>query len=234
MDTRLYLVTFRRIDPFFVIDLANHRLPRVLGELKISGFSNYLHPYDNRTIIGFGQETNDQGQQTGLKVSLFDVTNVRNPTSVADYVLPIQYSYSTAQWEHKAFLFSKEKNLMVVPAQYYNWQDTVNGPNSFNGAMVFDIRRTATGGSIQLRAIVNHLLNSADEFWQRSVERSLYIENMLYTKSNCLMRVHNLTRLDRVLNLNLNCEYDNPIAPASLPNFAPGAPLQISGTLPVV
>jgi uncharacterized secreted protein with C-terminal beta-propeller domain len=55
MEKRLYLVTFRRIDPFFVIDLSNPKSPAVLGELKISGFSNYLHPYDNNTVIGFGQ-----------------------------------------------------------------------------------------------------------------------------------------------------------------------------------
>ena len=121
MDERLYLVTFRRIDPFFVIDLSDHSNPAVLGELKITGFSNYLHPYDSITVIGFGQEVNDQGQQVGLKVSLFDVSDVLNPQSVADYILPVQYSYSTAQWEHKAFLFSKEKNLMVVPASYSNW-----------------------------------------------------------------------------------------------------------------
>jgi len=54
-DTRLYLVTFRRIDPFFVIDLSNHKFPKILGELKITGFSNYLHPYDKNTVIGFGQ-----------------------------------------------------------------------------------------------------------------------------------------------------------------------------------
>ena len=89
MDTRLYLVTFRLIDPFFVIDLTNPRVPTILGELKITGFSNYLHPYDNRTIIGFGRETKSIGQQTGLKVSLFDVSNVLKPQSIAQYVFPI-------------------------------------------------------------------------------------------------------------------------------------------------
>jgi hypothetical protein len=125
---------------------------------------------------------------------------------------------------------------MVVPASYYNWQGNANGPNSFNGALVFHVKRDATGASIQLRAIVNHLLTSSDEFYRRNVERSLYIENMLYTKSQCLLRVHNLERLQRVLNLNLNCEY-NPKAPIihpALPVFNPPAPLQISGALPVV
>jgi inhibitor of cysteine peptidase len=96
MDTRLYLVTSRRINPFLVIDLSNHKLPKVLGELKITGFSNYLHPYDNRTIIGLARETNAAGQQTWLKVSLFDVSNVLKPQSLARYILPIQYAYLSA------------------------------------------------------------------------------------------------------------------------------------------
>jgi inhibitor of cysteine peptidase len=163
-----------------------------LGELKIPGFSNYLHPYDSNTVIGFGQETNEQGEQIGLKVSLFDVKNVKSPQSVADFVLQQQYVYSTAQWEHKAFLFSKEKNIMVIPASYYDWQNGENSNNSFNGALVFYIKRDAAGASIQLRAIINHILTATDQFWDRQVERSLYIEDLLYTKSRCLLRVHTL------------------------------------------
>ncbi len=79
-----------------------------------------------------------------------------------------------------------------------------------------------------MKAIVNHMLNSVDEFWDKSVEISLYIENMLYTKSQCLLRVHNLERLDKFLNLNLNCEQgDVPIAPSASLIFNPPAPLQI-------
>jgi hypothetical protein len=80
------------------------------------------------------------------------------------------------------------------------------------------------------------LLTTVDEFWNRNVERSLYIEKMLYTKSKCLLRVHKLDKLDRVLNLNLNCEQQpgTPIATPALPVFNPPAPLQISGTIPVV
>ncbi len=63
MDAKLYLVTFRRVDPFFVIDLSNPFGPRILGELKIEGFSTYLHPYDGNTIIGLGRNVDSNTRQ---------------------------------------------------------------------------------------------------------------------------------------------------------------------------
>ena len=86
---RLYMVTFLRIDPLFVIDLSNPNKPEVLGELKIPGFSDYLHPYDENHIIGIGKETgtNDWGgvSTKGVKVALFDVSDVKNPKQVDSY-----------------------------------------------------------------------------------------------------------------------------------------------------
>lgn len=79
VDRRLYLVTFRQIDPFFVISLKSHRHPKILGELKITGFSRYLHPYSEDIIIGLGRQADANGRQQGLKISLFDVSNVRYP-----------------------------------------------------------------------------------------------------------------------------------------------------------
>jgi len=79
---RLYMVTFQQIDPFFVIDLSSDT-PKILGELKIPGFSNYLHPYDEEHIIGVGRDTkemdNGRVQQLGIKIALFNVADVNNP-----------------------------------------------------------------------------------------------------------------------------------------------------------
>jgi uncharacterized secreted protein with C-terminal beta-propeller domain len=73
------MVTFRQVDPFFVISLSNHKKPVVLGELKVPGFSRYLHPYDEETIIGLGRDADATGRQTGLKIGLFDVSDPLNP-----------------------------------------------------------------------------------------------------------------------------------------------------------
>ena len=76
MDDRLYMVTFQQIDPFFVIDLSTDQ-PKILGELKIPGFSNYLHPFDEEHIIGVGRDTkemdNGRVQQLGIKIALLDL-----------------------------------------------------------------------------------------------------------------------------------------------------------------
>lgn len=81
--TRLYLVTFRQIDPFFVISLKKHKHPKILGQLKIPGFSRYLHPFNDDYIVGLGRQADLNGRQLGLKVSVFNVSDVTNPTESA-------------------------------------------------------------------------------------------------------------------------------------------------------
>jgi len=194
MGDRAYVVTFRQVDPFFVIDLKNPKAPEVIGELKIPGFSRYLHPYDENTIIGIGRDATDTGRQEGLKISLFDVTDVANPKEIAKYVSDEKYSSSTAEWEHKAFLFSKEKNLLVLPVYSYNYN---NGGQSMNGAFVFKI----TKDSITLRGLIDH---SGQNNYGPTVERSLYINDELYTKSPYLLRVNALSDLNSIANVTLS------------------------------
>ncbi|MCL1970697.1 MAG: beta-propeller domain-containing protein [Candidatus Bathyarchaeota archaeon] len=108
---KAYLVTFEQIDPFFVLDLKNPTAPKVAGELKIPGVSNYLHPYNENYIIGLGQEDN------AVKLSLFDVTDMNNPIEIAKYLITEDdaWLYSEAQYEPKAFLFDLYRQLLVIP-----------------------------------------------------------------------------------------------------------------------
>jgi uncharacterized secreted protein with C-terminal beta-propeller domain len=194
MEDRAYVVTFRQVDPFFAIDLSNPFSPEVLGILKIPGFSRYLHPYDDNVIIGIGRDATETGRQEGLKISLFDVSDITEPKEIAKYVSDEKYSSSTAEWEHKAFLFSKEKELLVIPVYNYDYE---NRENNMNGALVFKI----TEDSITLRGIIDH---SGDYMYGPNVERSLYIEDMLYTKSPYLLRVNALDDLSSVKNVTLS------------------------------
>ncbi|HLP79972.1 MAG TPA: beta-propeller domain-containing protein [Acidobacteriota bacterium] len=197
IDDRLYMVTFRQMDPFFVIDLSNPQSPQVLGELKIPGFSRYLHPYDENTVIGIGQDASDTGRVKGLKISLFDVTDVENPVEIAKYTDKDQSAYSQAFWEHKAFLFDKDKELLVIPAQNYDYEDP---SDSYNGALVFKINKD----EIKLRGLIDHSTGmDSYYFWGSSVERSLYIEDALYTKSQALIRINAIDDLHSVLNITL-------------------------------
>ncbi|MEM4756130.1 MAG: beta-propeller domain-containing protein [Candidatus Woesearchaeota archaeon] len=191
MGEKLYLVTFRQVDPFFVVDLSNPKKITLLGELKIPGFSRYLHPYDETTIIGIGRDATLDGRVKGLKISLFDVSNVHKPKEIATYVTDDGYAQSTAEYEHKAFLFSKEKQLLVIPAYSYQWKNNAY-EEVYNGAMVFHVAKD----SIRLRGIIDH--SDGNIFSGTSMERSLYINELLYTKSPTKLRINKIEDLQPV------------------------------------
>lgn len=197
VEDRLYMITFEEIDPFFVIDLSDPTNIRNLGELKIPGFSRYLHPYNDDIIIGIGHQATEQGRITGLKVSLFDVSDVNNPIELTNYVTDERYAHSTALFEHRAFLFSKEKNLLVIPIVNYGRWD-YGRADAYTGAFVFHI----TESDVSLRGLVEH---------SAQVERSLYIEDLLYTKSYSTLRINRIDTLVRVKDLSLTQASDIPI-----------------------
>ncbi|MBU0616067.1 MAG: beta-propeller domain-containing protein [Nanoarchaeota archaeon] len=202
---RLYMVTFKNIDPFFVIDLSDATEPTVLGELKIPGYSDYLHPYDENHIIGIGKETegNEWGgvSTKGLKIALFDVSDVTSPKVVAKIEIGEQGTDSEALNEHKAFLFDKEKNLLVLPVRevrervydsyrgYYKW-------DVWQGAYVFDI----TSDDISVRGKVEHDEGEDDHYWGSpwAVRRSLYMDDVLYTISADKIKMSDLDTVDEI------------------------------------
>ena len=119
MGDKAYMVTFRETDPLFVFDVADPANPKVLGELKIPGFSNYLHPLDEHHLIGIGYETvamkNPSGGEPfitrkGMKLSLFDVTDFHNPKEKFTEIIGGQGTYSTIQYDHKA-LFQHKRGI---------------------------------------------------------------------------------------------------------------------------
>ena len=133
MGDKLYLVTFKQVDPLFVIDLSEPSSPKEVGNLKVTGASQYLHPYDEGHVIGVGFEATEGGARTGLKVSLFNVSNFTNPEEMSKYV--INGSWSESSWDHHAFLFSKSRNLLVIPVE--TWSGSYG--EEFSGAYVFNI-----------------------------------------------------------------------------------------------
>jgi uncharacterized secreted protein with C-terminal beta-propeller domain len=102
-----YVVTFRQIDPFYVLDLSDPKNPQLKGELKIPGYSSYLHPIDKDSLVGIGKEGNN------VKLSLFDVQNPQNPLEVDKYDLD-EY-YSEALSNHHAFLMDYENEIFFMP-----------------------------------------------------------------------------------------------------------------------
>jgi len=191
---RLYMVTFKRIDPFFVIDLSTPTSPKILGKLKIPGYSDYLHPYDATHIIGIGKETatNEWGgvSTSGVKISLFDVSDVSNPKQLDKVQIGDAGSDSAALADHHAFLFDRAKNLLVIPVRAVTAEPVVKGdtypgrPLVWYGAYVFGL--TPETGFV-LRGTVQHGSGDTGYYYYGSspseVKRSLYIGNVLYTMS---------------------------------------------------
>jgi len=211
MQNRAYIVTFKQTDPLFVIDLSIPTSPQVLGELKVPGFSSYLHPYDDTTLIGFGKDADENGRTKGLKISLFDVADPSNLQEVATYTIGDAGSDSIALNDHKAFLFSKEKNLLVIPMTVRVSQTGESyGSISSNGAVVFQVTPT----SIAYRATISHVddvKNDTEQYdrymgysyYRSSVKRSLYINDMLFTISDRFIKEHDLGTLTEQDSLSL-------------------------------
>lgn len=215
MGSRLYMVTFRNVDPLFVIDLKNAARPRILGQLKIPGYSNYLHPYDENHIIGFGKDTvegkgwNGQSQAyyQGMKVAIFDVTDVTHPVEMDQEIIGDRGTDSELLNNHKALLFSREKNLLAFPVTVAKISDakqdiTAYGSFSFQGAYIYKIDLT---GGLQLRGTITHLTQEdyarAGDYWYNAdsnIERILYINNNLYTISKNMIKAHDLSSLKEI------------------------------------
>ncbi len=119
-----YVVTFRQIDPFYTIDLSDPANPEILGELKIPGFSSYLHPIGDTLVLGVGSDADDDGRVTGAKVSLFDVSDLTAPREVA--VWTALDGWNDVGWDHRAFLWWAPESLAVIPVTVWNdWSGAV-------------------------------------------------------------------------------------------------------------
>lgn len=231
MQNRAYMVTFRQTDPLFVIDLSSPANPKVLGKLKVPGFSSYLHPYDETTLIGLGKETDDSGRITGgVKLSLFDVADVENPKELDKYVLGDTSSSSIAIDDHKAFLFSKDKNLLVIPVnmrdktwgisfkedEKLNIMPTPLNKKYFNGAAVFSIDKYR----FNLRGKIDHSDTDDNSNWydyNKAVKRSLYIKDALYTFSDKYIKANSLADLKEINTLKLNASENDYLYPTPGP-----------------
>ncbi len=185
MGDKVFLVTFKQIDPFFVIDLSNRRNPEVLGYLKIPGYSSYLHPISDTLILGVGQDTSINqwgGTSTdGVKVTLFDVSDYENPEELATYKVSSKNSHTPVQNDHKAFLYIEKNNLIVLPvSEYFN---TRGNETSF---YILEI----TDDDIVEKEKLSHNQDYGN------LLRSLYIGDELYTISNNQIVTYNFNTED--------------------------------------
>ena len=162
LGKRAYMVTFKKIDPFFVIDVSDNTAPKILGELKIPGYSDYLHPFDENHIIGFGKDAVDPAEMDqagfnnnafdfawyqGMKIALFDVTDVANPKVLFNELIGDRGTDSEVLHNHKALMYDKKTNLFAFPITVNEIKDktagsymgSTYGETVFQGAYVYKL-----------------------------------------------------------------------------------------------
>lgn len=223
MGNRAYMVTFRKVDPLFVIDLSSPENPTILGKLKIPGYSDYLHPYDENHIIGFGKDAavvnNEEGSwgwadeegtaayYQGMKIALFDVTDPENPIEMWKEEIGDRGTESELLNNHKALLFSKDKNLLAFPIRVATIEGKNNvkawtyGDTTFVGAYVYEL--TLDEGFV-LKAKLTDL---TEEDWKKtgnyyygdkSIDRLIYIDDVLYTISDNCYSAYSLNDFNKI------------------------------------
>ncbi|MEK5079040.1 beta-propeller domain-containing protein [Solibacillus sp. FSL W7-1436] len=191
MGDKAYLVTFKETDPLFVIDTKNPKAPKVLGELKIPGFSNYLHPIGENHLLGIGYDTEvkmEEGSKEpivytkGMKLSLFDVTDFNNPKEQQAVIIGGRGTYSPVQYDHKALFRDSRQN-------YYGFPVTIYSPTDEEDQLKYEgtgahIYKVTTKG-IELAADMIEKARPGEQYEDsyNVVQRLLYIEDELFTVS---------------------------------------------------
>lgn len=229
---RAYMVTFKHVDPLFVIGLEDPENPVLLGKLKIPGYSEYLHPYDETHIIGIGKEVDESIDADkvhtegavyytaiqGVKLAIFDVSDVSNPIEMYKEVIGDRGSQSPAETEHKAFLFDREKNLLVIPVTVAELQEgqtkDMEGEFVFQGAYVYNVNLE---DGFNLKEKITHY--ESDEAFKKagyyfyggaeSISRSLYMDDTLYTFSQAMIKANSLEDLNEISSVELPYESSN-------------------------
>ena len=232
LGDRAYLVTYKTIDPLFVIDFTNPENPHVLGELNIPGYSTYLHPDVEIHLIGIGMQTEEKVNRdssgrvrsttatiTGMKMALFDVTDVNNPIQISDTIIGDSRTTSAILTNHKALLFSKEKELLAIPVNNYTedfeienssdeYESIVNSYTNYKkeyvseGYFVYNINLT---DGFTLKGTITHdKTKSKYSYYNTSrLLRGLYIDDNLYTVSEDYIKVNSLDDLQEISQLKI-------------------------------
>lgn len=234
MGDKAYLVTYRTVDPLYVIDVSNPTNPTVQGELKIPGYSTYLHAYDETHLIGIetkevvnrdsqGKVISTTARIIGMKMALFDVSDVNNPVQISSTVIGDSRTTSAILTNHKALLFSKEKELIAIPVNNYeedfeiatssidNNNSLINLYTNYNrkyvaeGYFVYNINLT---DGFKLKGVVTHEKASNQNKYYYNYNnskllRGLYIEDTLFTVSESKIKINNLADLQLITELNI-------------------------------
>ena len=190
-----YVVTFREIDPLYTIDLSDPTAPKVVGELKIPGYSAYLHPIGDGMLLGVGRGPDEEGRPWGTQVSIFDVSDLADPRRTHLFTLPGHFS--DVEFDHRAFLFWPPTGMVALPVVWVEDNGVINpySGDIISGVVVF---RVGPDGIVELGRIAHEPESGAGDdcpyyahYDLVSIRRSLVVDGTLFTLS-----VHGLEGFD--------------------------------------
>ena len=180
-----YIVTFRETDPLYTIDLSEPSDPKVVGELKIPGYSAYLHPIGDGLLLGVGQDADEGGRLQGTQVSIFDVSDLANPIRAHQLTLP-ESSFSEVEFHHRAFLYWPPTGIAVLPIGWWEYDEESDVWTDFHHAMGIDVGPEG----MEQRGSIEHEVDLSDGdtlpyggMGPLPVERSLVVGDTLFTLS---------------------------------------------------
>ncbi len=156
------IVTFELTDPLYIIDISDPTQPTITSELEITGFATYQHPWKNDTLLNIGYETDNEGRIIGLKIALFDTSDITNLIQIGSELTFLNgnqgWTYSEALHNHKALLFSELNDFFGFAMTRYQWIETSDDSNYVNiqNYMLFDIDLSNTTTPLSIKAIFSH------------------------------------------------------------------------------
>ncbi|MBR6503125.1 MAG: beta-propeller domain-containing protein [Clostridia bacterium] len=187
MGDTAYFVTFRQTDPLFSADLSDPTNPKILGELKIPGFSEYMYPYGDGLLLGFGMDADEiTGRTSDLKLSMFNIQDPANVTE-QDKTIVNGCQYSPALSNHKAMLVNPSKNLIGFAATE-DWRN--------EKYMIYEY----TGDSFALRAVLD--INNQYNYYAMTDIRGLFVGNYFYVVSDQSLQVFDINTFEPLAKVN--------------------------------
>ncbi len=223
LGEKAYMVTFKKVDPLFVLDLSIPTNPIVLGKLKIPGYSDYLHPLDETHLLGIGKDAvpskfGDFAWYQGMKLAIFDVSDFENPKLMHQLIVGDRGTDSEALHNHKAFVYDAEKQLLILPIslhevtdaikeQYAQYNSSPNGDFPLYGEQVFQgafVYRVSLQDGFKELGRITHIteedsLKSGYYYdYESLVSRALIIGNAIYTFSVGQFQIHGLDNFNLI------------------------------------
>jgi hypothetical protein len=195
-----YLVTYRYTDPLFTLDLSDRTHPRVIGELKVPGFSTYLHPIADGKLLSIGVDDQNRWR---TQISLFDVSDFAHPA--LDAALPVEaqnsWGWSEALYDHKAFQYWAPKGLLAIPQSTYVYQNSGAGYYYRYLSELALVNVDPTTGSLSLKGRIDHsgYYNADSNSWWQYIDirRSIFMGDFVYAISDKAITAHRVSDLGK-------------------------------------